>query len=167
MKKNLFLVILLSLFFLPSSHAEQNDAVQKFHGEGEVVSVDPVYSRVTINHSLIKDFAHDGETEFSVQSADSLKKISKSDLVSFEIEETKGDAQIVKIQRVGQAPTKEDHMPLGSAAQEVLEGAGSIVKTVASPIAPIGQVANAATDATTNTTGSILKDAESQVKTKF
>lgn len=166
MKK--FSVLFLFFYFvgLPVSFAD-SASVKRFQGNGEVVSVDPVYSRITINHSLIKDFAHDGETEFVVSSPALLKKISKSDLVSFDIEETRGDAQIVKIERTGQAPPKEEGIGLGRAAQDVLEGAGAVVKTVASPIAPIGQVANATADATTNTTGSVLSNTDGDMKKKF
>ncbi len=167
MKKASVLFLILSLTFLPFSYAENKTGVTRFHGEGEVVSVDPVYSRVTIQHAPIKGFSSGNETDFVVASSSLLKKISKSDLVRFDVEDTNGDAQIVKIERTGQAPPKEDRMPLGRAAQEVLEGAGTVIKTVASPIAPISEVANATTDATTNTTGSVLKNADSQIKTKF
>ena len=165
MKKHFALFLIFSLLFLPQSHA--SDGLKKFHGEGEVLSVDPVYSRVTIAHAPIKGLPGDSSNEFVVKSSGLLKKISPSDLVRFEIEEGVGGAEIVKLEKTGQALPKEDRMPLGQAAQQVLEGAGTVVKTVAAPIAPIGAVANATADATTNTTGSVLKDTDSQVKHKF
>ena len=167
MKKISGFFLLFSLIFMPLSYAADKAGTQIFHGTGEVTSVDPVYSRITINHAPIKGFPGDAETEFVVKSASLLKKISKSDLVSFDLEEKNGDAQIVNIEKTGEAPPKEDGIPLGRAAQGVLEGAGQVVKTVASPIAPLGEVANATADATTNTTGTVLKDADTKVKTKF
>ena len=174
MKNIPFFVFLFSLILPPFSYAADRAETRHFQASGEVISVDPLYSRITISHSPIKGFSGDGETEFTVKTADLLKKISKSDLVDFEIEETKSEANIIKITKTGQAPPKEEGVPVGRAAQEVLEGAGTIVKTVASPIAPVGEVANATADATTNATGSVLteakpaiSDGDAQVKRKF
>ncbi len=167
MKKFLLGVIFFSLIGSPLSYAAKESDVAHFHGEGTVTSVDPVYSRITIEHLPIKGFSSGNATSFVVSSPALLKKISTSDLVSFDIEDTNGDAQIVKIERTGQALPKENGLPLGRAAQDVLEGAGAVVKTVASPIAPVSEVANATTDATTNATGSVLSDGKTDGMTKF
>ncbi len=167
MKKFLLGMFFFSLTCLPLSYAANESGVSHFHGEGTVTSVEPVYSRITIEHLPIKGFASANTTSFAVSSPTLLKKISTSDLVSFDIEDTNGDAQIVKIERTGQALPIEDGLPLGRAAQDLLEGAGAVVKTVASPIAPVSEVANATTDATTNATGSVLNDGKADGMTKF
>lgn len=165
--KKFFTFFILFTIMGGTAFAADNSQVKRFHGTGEVTSVDPMYSRITIQHDPISGFISDPVTEFSVKSPDLLKKISKSDLVSFDIEDNKGDVVIVKIERTGQAPAKQEGVLLGQAAQEVLEGAGQVVKTVASPIAPVGEVANATADATTNTTGSVLNEASPEFKKKF
>jgi len=168
MKKLFSFFALLSFVFIPVAYA--NDAVHHFHGEGEVTSVDPAYSRVTIEHAPIKGFPSEAQTDFSVQSASLLKNVSVRDLVSFDVEETKGDAQIVKIERTGQAPPKEEGVPLGQAAQGVLDGAGAVVKTVTSPIAPVSEAAGNATSATSAAVGSAqprVDDGAVESKTKF
>lgn len=171
MKKLLTLLLLFSLICIPASHASDSAEVKRFHGDGEVTSIDPVYSRITIHHTAIKGFGADSDTEFFAKSPDLLKKISKSDLVSFDIEESKGDAQIVKIEKTGQAPPKEEGVPLGQAAQGMLEGAGKVVTTVTSPIAPVSDAAggaiNSAGTAVSGGAQPRVDDGSVESKTKF
>ncbi len=148
MKKLFTLSLLFSLVLAPALYAADKNTIQHFHGEGEVLSVDPLYSRVTIEHAPIKGFPSGSATDFVVKSADLLKKISTRDLVSFDVDDNHGEAEIVKIERTGQAPPKEEGIPLGKAAEDVLNGAGTVVKTVAAPIAPVGEAATATTSAT-------------------
>lgn len=141
-------------------------AVKRIEAKGEVTSVDPVYSSVTIKHGAIKGFAGDGSTDFAVVSADLLKPIHKSDLVDFTLLEDKGDARIEKIVRTGQAvPEKE--AGVGKVVQDVLVGTGEIAKGITSPIEPAHQVVSGAVGVTTDATGSLLENADTQVKKKF
>ena len=80
MKKSFLILSFLLLIpsILPAASKET-----LYQGSGEVTSVDPLYSRVTIRHSAIKNFTGDAETEFFVQSAGLLKGIAKRDLVNF------------------------------------------------------------------------------------
>lgn len=170
MRKFLVLMLSFSLAYVPFCHSADKNATRTFHGAGEIKSVDPVYSRVTIEHSAIKDFAGDGETEFFVQTPGLLKNIEPLDLVEFEIEETKGDAQIVKITKTGKGLPKEEGIPIGQAAQGVFEGAGNVVRTVAAPIAPVGEAAAGVTDSTgaaVNSAEPHVADGNVQSKTKF
>ena len=166
MKKTFFLLTLFSFLIAPALFAAEPQ-VRQFSGSGEVTSVDPLYSRITIQHHAIKDFAGDTETEFVVASADLLKKISKGDLVDFEFTDSKGDVKIDKITRTGQAAPKQEGIPVGKAVQDVLVGTGDVVKGVTQPITPVHEAANSTMDATTNATGSVLNDANPDVKRKF
>ena len=143
MKKSFAFFFLFLLIQTPIIYAD-NAQVKTFHSEGEVTSVDPVYSRVTIQHAPIKGLTGDMETEFVVKSSDLLKKISRSDLVSFDIENNQGNYEIVKIEKTGVAPPKEEGVPLGQAAKDVFDGAGKVVQTVAAPIAPVSEAAGGA-----------------------
>ena len=157
-------VSLFILVFFISSISEA--AVKRFEGKGEVTSVDPVYSSVSIKHGAIKGFAGDGETVFTVASADFLKKINKRDLVDFSLVDDKGGVRIEKIERTGQAPP-EERGKMGQVFQDVLVGTGEIAKGITTPIAPAHEVVSGAVGATTDVTGAVLKDADNQVKTKF
>ena len=139
----------------------------RYQGSGEVTSVDPLYSRVTIQHSAITNFTGDAETEFFVQSPDLLKGIAKRDLVDFTLVNEKGDVRIEKITRTGEAPSKDDSVPLGRAVQGALVSTGEAVKTVSSPIAPAHEVVSGAVGATTGATDTVLHDANPDVKKKF
>ncbi len=154
MKKILLLILSASLIYAPAAFAKDGN----YKASGEVVSVDPVYSRITIAHDPIKGFSGDSQTEFTVKSNDLLKDISTLDTVDFEVEASNGEANITKLTKTGHAAPRPDGIPVGQAAQDVFEGAGNIVKTVASPIAPLSEVTNATADATTNTTGSVLNE---------
>lgn len=132
---------------------------------GEVLSVSPVYSRITIKHGLIPGYSESGETEFQAEPKEILSKISGGDLVQFTITETKGNSVITKIERTGVAVKEERH--LGQALQKTLEGAGDAATALVSPIAPAGEVVGAATTATTEATSSVLNQANPEVKQSF
>ena len=165
MKRASFYFLFLSFFISLPSHAAESQARQ-FHGSGEVITVDPVYSQVTIQHQAIKGFSGDRESEFFVQSPDMLKNIQKGDLVEFDLTDNKGDVKIEKIQKTGVAQPKNEGTPLGQAVQGVLEGTGNVVKTVTEPIAPVHEVAKGATSVT-DAAGEALKDDAPEVKNKF
>ncbi|MBI3252046.1 MAG: copper-binding protein [Candidatus Omnitrophica bacterium] len=163
---------IVSLFvfaFLLSSalNAFAETKARHFESEGEVVTVDPMYGQVTIRHDVIRDFMAGGSTSFYVTSPDLLKPIRTGDLVEFSVTDTRGDARIDKIKKVGQAPPKEDKAKLGEAVQTVIVATGELAKGVTSPIEPANQVVSGAADATSGATGSVLKDVSPQTKKKF
>ena len=138
---------------------------RRIEANGEVTSVDPFYSSVTLKHGAIKNFAGDGETAFAVDST-LLKNINVRDLVDFTIVDEKGDVRLEKITKTGVAePEKEAKM--GQVLQEVLVGTGEVAKGITTPIEPAHQVVSGTVDATTGATGSLLSDADNKVKTKF
>lgn len=166
--KKLSLALLSFIFLFSSStlHAEDS-SIRKFHSTGQVITVDPVYSQITIEHGAIKDFAGPGQTEFYVASAELLNGLSRNDLVTFDLVDTKGDVKIEKISKTGVAPEKTEGMPLGQAVQETLEGAGELAKGLTEPIKPAHQVVEGAVDTTTGATDTVLKDAKPEQKTTF
>ncbi len=164
MKKTVFFIFTFLFSALTLQAADSN--LRHFKSNGQVVTVDPVYSQITIFHGAIKDFAGDGATEFYASDPELLKNIQKNDLVDFEFTDTKGDVKIDKITKTGVA-SPEKETPFGTAVQETLEGAGNIVKGVTEPIAPVHEVTSGVADATTNATGSVLRDVPSEQKSKF
>lgn len=152
-----------ALYALPSSA----DASKRYETKGEVTSVDPLYSRVTLQHDAIKGFAGAGETEFTVESADLLKKIARGDLVNFTLVDKKGDVRVSQLTKTGVAPPKDDRLKVGQAVQDVLVATGEVAKTVTTPIPPAHGVVSGTVDAATDTTGAVLKDATTEVKKKF
>ena len=162
-KAVIFSIISLFLLVLPV-HA--TSSVRDFHGNGEVVTVDPVYSQVTIRHGAIKDFAGDTTSDFYVASADMLKNIQKGDRVEFDFKDTKGDVRIEKITKTGVAEPESDGSPLGQTVQGVLQGTGDVVRGVTHPLPVANEVGNAVGD-TTEATGDALKDTPTESKTKF
>lgn len=165
MKKVLIFALILFFSFCQPSFAADPKARQ-FHGNGEVLTVDPMYSQVTIQHDPIKDFPADGETEFFVSSPELLKAIKTGDLVEFWITDHHGEVKIDKIQKTGIAPIKNDGTPLGQVVHDVLQGTGDVVKGVTEPIPPVHEVAKGATSIT-DATGDALKEASPAVKNKF
>ncbi|HXV19084.1 MAG TPA: copper-binding protein [Candidatus Omnitrophota bacterium] len=158
MKKSILSVLVLFSFglcFLSLAQAEP----KHYKGEGEVLSVDPLYSRITIEHGAITDFAGDGETEFFVTDAKLLKEVSRRDLVEFTITEDKGEAFIDKITVVGVAEKKPEGLEVGKVVQDVLVGTGEVAKVVTSPIAPANEVVSGTVDATTGATDEMIGDA--------
>ena len=165
MKKILFLAGFL--LFTGSLVLAADGKIRHFDAKGEVTSVDPLYSRITIKHGAIKDFAADGDTEFVVASSDLFRGINNHDLVDFSVIEEKGEARLEKITKTGEAPLRDDRLPVGKAIQDVLVATGETAKTVTSPIAPAHEVVSGAVNATTDTTGQVLDDASTEVKQKF
>ena len=157
MKKVLIFSFISLLSIVPPVFAG-HDKVRQFSGSGEVTSVDPVYSSISIEHKAIKDFSGDRVSDFFVSSPDLLKGIEKGDLVDFDLTDSKGDVKIDKIQKTGVAPPKSDGMPLGQAVHDVLQGTGNVVKGVTEPLPPAHEVAKGATSIT-DATGNALKDA--------
>ena len=159
-----FLVFIISLCnFVSNADAEP----KSFSGKGEVVSADPLYGRVTIQHGAIKGLAGNEATEFVVKSKDLLNGLAKHDLVDFSLEENKGSIELIKITKTGVAPPVDDRLPVGKMAQDVLEATGEVAKTVTTPIEPAHEVVSGTMDATTHVTGSVLKDAKDKVEQKF
>ena len=158
--------VFLFLFLIPSILLAASKETH-FEGSGEVTSVDPLYSRVSIKHGAIKNFEGDTETEFFVQSPDLLKGITRRDLVSFTLVNDKGDVRIEKITKTGEAPLKDDSTPLGRVVQDALVATGEAAKTVSSPITPAHEVVSGTVGATTRVTDSVLHDANPDVKKKF
>jgi len=165
MKKTYVLVALLS-FFIVSAALAVEPATRHYSSSGEVTSVDPVYSRITIRHGAIPNFTGDLENEF-VASRDLLKIITKGDLVNFEFTDKGGNVEIEKIVRTGQAVPKDDGLHVGQAVQDVLVGTGEVVKGVTQPITPVHDATSSTMNATTGATGSVLNDANPDVKRKF
>ena len=139
---------------------------KRFEAQGEVTSVDPAVSRVTIQHKAIKGFSGDAETEFTVSDPALLAKIEKRDLVNFTVVDKRGDTRIEKIEKTGQAPPEEE-MTMGQVVQHVLVGTGEIAKGVTAPIPPAHEVMSGAVGATTDATGSVLDNVDTKVKNKF
>ena len=165
MKKALIFSFILLFLFCRPLFAEDFKTHQ-FHGSGEVLTVDPVYSQITIEHAPIKDFSAGNDSEFFVQSPEMLKGIQKGDLVEFDITDNKGDVKIEKITKTGVAPPKSEGTPLGQAVHDVLQGTGDVVKGVTEPIAPVHEVAKGATTVT-DATGDAFKESSPENKAKF
>ncbi len=167
MKKILFLFSIT--FFLTNAIAFSADEnVKQFNGSGEVTSVDPLYSRITIKHEAIKGFSGSAETEFFVGSPGLLKNVQKRDLVDFVIVEKNKSAQIEKITKTGQAAPHEEKLEVGKVVQDVLVATGEVAKGVTTPIPPAHEAVSGTVGATTKATGSVLNEADgTEVKRKF
>ena len=83
----LFGVFLVLLSFSPASLWAASRP-KSFSGNGEVLSADPLYSRITIEGGAIKGFSQGGKNEFVVSSPELLKGLATHDLVAFDISET-------------------------------------------------------------------------------
>jgi Cu/Ag efflux protein CusF len=151
-------------FFLTSPMLHAAEAVRHFQASGEVRTVDPVYSQVTIEHGVIKGLAHDGVTEFYVTDPAMLKGISTGDLVDFEITDTKGDVKIDRILKTGTAPPREEGIPVGEALQQTFQGVGDIAGAVTAPIPPVSESIGGATRSTVESTDPRIQDGEVKQK---
>ncbi len=140
---------------------------KRFSGRGEVVTVDPIYSRLTIRNEAIKGFSGAGKNEFVVKSQDLLKEVAAHDLVEFEISELNGEAKIDKMRKTGVAPEKDSGTPIGKAVQEVLTGTGQAVKTVTTPVPALHDTVGEAVASTTEGTGNLLSDVKSDARKDF
>lgn len=165
MKKSGFAALLFSILFAFGASGASAKTMT-YEAKGKVTSVDPVYSRITIEHGAIKGFAGDEATEFVADPASLLKGIHKNDLVDFEIVDTNGDVRIDKLTRTGVA-TPEEGMKTGKFVQDVLVGTGEVAKGVTEPIAPAHDVVSGAVDTTTGATGQVLDNADNKVKKNF
>ena len=167
----LFFLLLTTLY----CHAANSS--RQFSGKGEVITVDPVYSQITISHESIKGFAQEGETEFYVTEAGEtefyvteaaiLKGVTKGDLVDFELTDTKGDVKIDKIVKTGIAPPKDDGMPLGQALRDTLQGAGDVLGAVTAPIPPVSEAFHGAMASTADVADPKIEDGKLKQKTSF
>ena len=164
--KKVLIFSILSFLSVPWPALASAPQLRQFHGSGEVLTVDPVYSQITIQHKAIKDFSGDRDSEFFVSSPELLKGIEKGDLVDFDITDNKGDVKIDKIQKTGVAARRSDNLPLGQAVHDVLQGTGNVVKGVTEPLPPAHEVAKGATSLT-DATGDALKESAPEVKSKF
>ncbi len=162
-------VIISTLFFLllSASYGRAADSTRQFNGSGEVTSVDPVYSQITISHGAIKGFAQEGATEFYVADAASLKGVAKGDLVDFELTDTKGDVKINKVTKTGVAPQKEDGMPIGQAVRDTLQGTGEVLGAVTSPIPPVSEAFHGAMNSTADAADPKIENGELKQKARF
>ncbi len=164
MKKFLILPILALVIFAASAQPASAKE-RRYSAKGEVVTVDPPYGRVTIRHGAIKGFAAAADTDF-VASKEQLKPLERRDLVDFEFVEEGGDARIEKISVTGEA-APEDKVRFGQVVQDALVGTGEVAKTITTPIAPVHGAVSSVAGATTDTTGAVLTDADSQVRSEF
>jgi len=164
MKK--ILIVLVAGFFIGTASAGAVLKGKEYKSTGEVISVDPVYSSLSIKHEAIQGFAGDETTVFIVENASNLKGIERGDLVDFDFVDYPGQASITRIERVGRA-NHETQLPLGRAVQGMLNETGRVVGEVTRPIPAAGEIVGGAVSATTDATGEVVKDANSDVKTKF
>ena len=164
--KKVLLFSFVSFFSIVLSVSAAEPKAHQFHGEGEVLTVDPMYSQITLQHKPIKDLSGDSQNEFFVSSPDLLKGIEKGDLVEFDLTDTKGDVKIDKIRKTGVAAPKSETVPLGQAVHDVLEGTGNVVKGVTEPLPPVHEVAKGATSIT-DATGDALQEGDPELKSKF
>ncbi|OGW82513.1 MAG: hypothetical protein A3C47_04050 [Omnitrophica bacterium RIFCSPHIGHO2_02_FULL_51_18] len=162
MKKTVSFLTLTTLFL--SGYVFSAETLE---GNGEVISSDPVYSRVTIKHKPIQGFVGGNETEFLVTSPGLLKGINRHDLVDFTLVDPKGDVRITKITKTGAAQPKDEAFAVGQAVQDVLVTAGQAAKAVTAPIPAVNQVVSGAVGAATDTTEPVLEDAGPEIKKSF
>ena len=162
MKKIAVPVLFALLINISLCHA--SEAKRQFKGSGEVVSVDPVYSQITILHGAITGFDSEGETNFYVADTTVLKNVSKGDLVDFQLTDTKGDVKIDRLEKTGIASPKEDGVPLGQAVQDTLQGTGQVLKAVTSPLPPVSEAIGGATDSASTSSDPRIQDGEVKQK---
>jgi len=158
MKKSVIPVLFVLLLNVSLCHAA--DSVRHFDGYGEVLSVDPITSQITIQHRAIKGLSGDEAGQFYVSSPDLLKEIEPHDLVEFKLTETKGDLKIEKIEKTGKALPQESGIPLGQAVQDTLQGTGQVLKTVTAPLPAVSDAVGGAMDSTADAADPKIKDGE-------
>lgn len=157
MKKMIVPAVLFLLFV--ATVALSAEKARRFEGAGEVLSVDPLYSRITIEHGAIKDFSGDGKSEFFVTEPSLLKDVSKRDLVSFSLVDEKGDVRIDKIERTGVAePRGDGTIKINDAARAVIGATGEVARTVTQPIAPVHEGVRSATGAAEEVSNTALEE---------
>ena len=162
MKKTTALVLFLLLLNLSYSHAA--DSTRHFEGYGEVLTVDPISSQVTVRHRAIKGLEGSGDTQFYVSDVSMLKGIAKHDLVELDLVEVKGDLKIEKITKTGEALPQEEGIPLGQAVHDTLQGTGDVLRTVTSPLPPVSEAVGGAADSTASAADPRIQDGEVKQK---
>lgn len=131
----------------------------RFEGEGEIVTVDPAYGRVTIEHKAIKGFAGDDTSEFFVADASMLKGLGRRDTVKFTLIDQKGDVRVEKIEKTGVAPEKKgEYLTMNDAVKGALHATGDVAGEITRPIEPIHEGTRAVTGATTDTADELLTE---------
>ncbi len=164
--KTLRSLLILCLILSGAGLTPAQAKTTEYQGKGEVISVDPPYQRLTIRHGAIKGFSGDTETEFALAASDLFNGINKRDLVEFTVVDTNGDVKIEKIKKTGEAPP-EEKTKLGKVVQDMLVTTGEVAKGVTTPIPPAHEVVSGTVGATTHVTGSVLNEADSEVKAEF
>ena len=162
MKKTTALVLFLLLLNLSNSYAA--DSTRHFEGYGEVLSVDPISSQITIQHRAIKGLEGSGDTQFYVSDAAMLKGIEKHDLVEFDLVEIKGDLKIEKLEKTGVALPREEGIPLGQAVHDTIQGTGQVLKTVTSPLPAVSDAVGGASDSAASAADPRIQDGEVKQK---
>ena len=160
-------ISLLFFLLLNVSYGHTAESARQFKGNGEVVTVDPVYSQITILHGAIKGFAQDSSTQFYVTDAAHLKNITKGDLVDFDLTDTKGDVKITKIMKTGVASPKENGIPIGQAVRETLQGTGQVLGAITSPLPPVSDAIHGAMNSTADVANPEITDGELKQKASF
>ena len=166
MKKRTALISLTALF-LTAYAFSSNESTKQYEGSGEVVSSDPVYSRVTIQHKSIKGFVGGDETEFVTATPGLLKGINRYDLVDFSFEDNRGNVEITKITKTGVAAPKEDSLPLGEAVQGVLTTTGEVAKAATAPIPAVGEAVSGAVGSSGDAPRPVAGESGPEVKRSF
>ena len=160
MRKIQVAVIFLFVLFATVSSGYTASRDGEFSGSGAVISVDPVYARVTITHPAIKGLSGDGTTEFFATSADVLRNVETGDTVDFKITQKRGEALVTSIARTGRVEEVDDVPAINRAFQGALETTGEVAKTITQPIPPAHGVVSAAAGATTDTTGALIDESK-------
>src|SRR3989338_7587743 len=155
----LFSLFLAFFLFAQGTHAAPVSKGARYRSNGEVTSVDGLYSRRSRAQPASRGWSGDTTPECTVRSKNLLKDIHRFDLVDFEFVDEQGEASIDQIKKTGVALPKEEGLPVGKAVQGALESAGQVAKGVTGPVTPVNEVVSAAADATTGATGSVLNEA--------
>jgi Cu/Ag efflux protein CusF len=164
MRKIFSSAVLFLLLFSSFSYAGESKTVK---ASGEVVTVDPLYSKITLETGAILGFSGGGKAEFEVASKELLSGLSARDIIEFEISGARGEAKITAIKKMGQAPVKDNSTAIGKVMQDVLTGTGEVVKTVTSPIPPVRDTLGEAVGTATEGTGNLVSEAKSDLKRDF
>ena len=167
MKKPVGLLVVFILMACVSVFASESH--KAYQGSGEVLSVEPLYSRITIRHGKIKGLSGGPESDFLSVSALLLKDVEKRDLVEFTLEEDRGDLRLVKITKIGQAQPKEESSEVDDALHGVLDATNRVAQGVTAPLPPAQRLVKGTLGAASDTTeGAVdVSEGNPQVKRKF
>ena len=164
MKKNIFSVVLFSIFFLVGAIHElplhaADTKIKNYDGEGEIVNVDPALRQVTIKHGVIKGYSEEAESEFMANDGEMLRGLSRHDFVHFTLREDKGHTELDQIAKIGEVEPEKEGIQIGQAVQDVVVATGEVAKAVTSPIEPVHGAVSDAMSGTQEVTGAVLEDA--------